>query len=52
MYVSNDHHNASISNPPWNRGKLTGQKPHLKPRHVWGIRTRLQLSKKVRLSYC
>lgn len=26
MYVSNDHHDASTSNTPWNRGKLTGQK--------------------------
>ena len=28
---------------PWNRGKLTGQKPPLKPRHIWAIRTHLQL---------
>ena len=48
MYGSNDHHDASTSNTPWNRGKLTGQKPPLKPRHVWAIRTRLQLSKRVR----
>ena len=25
MYASNDHHNASTSNAPWNRSKLTGQ---------------------------
>lgn len=30
------------------RGKLTGQKPPLQPKHVWAIRTRLQLAKKVR----
>ncbi len=48
MYVSNNHHDMSTSNTPWNRGKLTGQKPPLKPRHVWAIRTRLQLSKKMR----
>jgi integrase len=29
---------------PWNKGKLTGQKPPLQPKHVWAIRTRLQLS--------
>ena len=28
---------------PWNKGKLVGQKPPLKPKHVWAIRTRLQL---------
>ena len=29
---------------PWNKGKLTGQKPPLQPKHVWAIRTRLQLA--------
>jgi integrase len=28
---------------PWNRGKLFGQKPPLKPREIWAIRVRLQL---------
>jgi hypothetical protein len=28
---------------PWNRGKLTGAKPPLSPKHVWAVRTRLQL---------
>ena len=28
---------------PWNRGKLTGAKPPLKPKHVWAIRTKLQI---------
>jgi integrase len=32
------------SRVPWNKGKLTGQKPPLQPRHVWAIRTRLQLT--------
>jgi integrase len=26
---------------PWNKGKLIGAKPPLRPRHVWSIRTRL-----------
>ena len=30
---------------PWNKGKLTGAKPPLSPKHVWAIRTRLQLLK-------
>jgi len=33
---------------PWNKGRLTGQKPALQPKHVWAIRTRLQLANKIR----
>lgn len=33
---------------PWNKGKLIGQKPPLKPKHVWAIRTHLQLEGQVR----
>jgi hypothetical protein len=33
---------------PWNKGRLTGQKPPLQPKHVWAIRTRLQLANKIR----
>ena len=33
---------------PWNKGKLTGQKPPLRRRHVRAIRTRLQLTGKIR----
>ncbi len=38
-----------IANPtshrrvPWNKGKLTGAKPPLRPKHVWSIRTKLQI---------
>src|SRR5471030_3045020 len=28
---------------PWNKGKLTGAKPPLRPKHVWSIRTKLQI---------
>ena len=31
-----------------NKGKLIGPKPPLQPKHVWAIRTRLQLAKRVR----
>ncbi len=48
MHVSKDHHDKLVSERPWNRGKLTGQKPPLQPQQVWAIRTRLQLAKKVR----
>ena len=33
---------------PWNKGKLIGQKPPLKLKEIWSIRTRLQISNKVR----
>ncbi|TAL55277.1 tyrosine-type recombinase/integrase [Pandoraea sp.] len=33
---------------PWNKGKITGQKPAVKLREIWAIRTRLQLSSNVR----
>lgn len=33
---------------PWNKGKLLGQKPPLQPKHIWSIRTQLQLADKVR----
>ena len=29
--------------PPWNKGKLNGAKPPLRAKHVWSIRTRLQV---------
>src|SRR5262245_1502975 len=29
------------SRTPWNKGKLIGAKPPLRPKHVWSIRTRL-----------
>lgn len=33
---------------PWNKGRIIGQKPPLKPKHVWAIRTRLQMDEKWR----
>ena len=28
---------------PWNKEKLVGAKPPLRPSHVWSIRTKLQI---------
>lgn len=39
---------GSARRVPWNKGKLTGQKPPLKLREIWAIRTRLQLAGKTR----
>jgi integrase len=33
---------------PWNKGKLTGAKPSLRQKHVWAIRTKLQIEKRAR----
>jgi integrase len=33
---------------PWNKGKLTGQKPPLKLKEIWAIRVRLQITKQIR----
>ena len=33
---------------PWNKGKLTGAKPPLQPKHVWSIRTKLQIEGRAR----
>ena len=33
---------------PWNKGKLTGAKPPLRPKQVWSIRSRLQVEGKAR----
>ncbi len=32
--------------PPWNKGKLVGPKPPLRPSHVWSIRTKLQMARR------
>ena len=33
---------------PWNKGKLVGARPPLRPKHVWAIRTKLQMEREVR----
>ena len=34
--------------PAWNKGKMPGPKPPLRPGHVWAIRAKLQLEKRTR----
>src|SRR5213083_654308 len=46
-----DHQNPVPAGPmrmPWNKGKLIGAKPALRPKHVWSIRTKLQVAGRVR----
>ena len=38
----------SQSREPWNKGKLIGAKPPLRPKHVWSIRTKLQVEGQTR----
>jgi integrase len=47
----NDSNHLSIAGPGrqvWNKGKLTGPKPPMRPGHVWSIRARLQLARRTR----
>jgi hypothetical protein len=39
---------ATHKRVPWNKGKLTGPKPSLRPKHVWAIRTKLQIEGRAR----
>ena len=45
-----DHDNCGPANKrtPWNKGKLIGARPPLRPKHVWAIRTRLLLEGRIR----
>jgi hypothetical protein len=36
------------SRTPWNKGKLIGPKPPLRPKHVWSIRTQLMIAGRAR----
>ena len=40
--------NTPPRRPPWNKGKLIGAKPPLRPSHVWSIRTKLQIEGRTR----
>jgi integrase len=43
MSDSEAHPLKDRSGTPWNKGKLIGAKPPLRPKHVWSIRTRLMV---------
>ena len=48
MQINGELTSVPRSRRPWNKDKFTGPKPPLQPRHVWAIRTRLQLSGQIR----
>ncbi|GIQ75631.1 hypothetical protein [Bradyrhizobium sp. RD5-C2] len=33
---------------PWNKGRIVGAKPPLRPKHVWSIRTKLEVEGRMR----
>jgi integrase len=48
MYATENWTSPTAKRVPWNKGKLTGAKPPLRPKHVWAIRTRLQIEQQTR----
>ncbi|WP_454620278.1 integrase [Bradyrhizobium cenepequi] len=40
--------NRVLWNVLWNKGKIVGAKPPLRPKHVWSIRTKLQVEGRTR----
>ncbi len=48
MQILNELTSAPSRRRPWNKGRITGPKPPLQPRHVWAIRTRLQIAGQTR----
>ena len=48
MQTTNEPTHELKQHQPWNKGRFTGPKPPLQPRHVWAIRARLQLAGRIR----
>ena len=48
MQMTKEPNCKSHRRQPWNKGRITGPKPPLQPRHVWAIRTRIQLADRKR----
>jgi hypothetical protein len=48
MEVHEDSTPPARKRTPWNKGKLIGAKPPLWPKHVWSIRTKLQIEGLIR----
>ena len=48
MQFQHDLFDSPQTRSPWNKGKLIGAKPPLRPKHVWSIRTKLQVEGRTR----
>ncbi len=49
--MNNNHEGEELTparRVPWNKDKLIGAKPPLRPSHVWSIRTKLQMADRKR----
>jgi len=46
--MSDNVFSATPRRTPWNKGKLIGARPPLRPKHVWSIRTRLLVEGRTR----
>jgi hypothetical protein len=46
-----EHNYSNFFSPrpaPWNKGKLIGAKPPLRPKHIWSVRTKLLVEGRTR----
>src|SRR4030081_26 len=53
--ITQDHENAeptTLKRVPWDKGKLIGTNPPLRAKHVWSIRTKLQVEGRTRDRLC
>jgi integrase len=48
MYENENSVSLNTKRAPWNKGKLIGPRPPLRQKHVWAIRTRLQIEQQLR----
>jgi hypothetical protein len=48
MQDHNDFIPSTSKRSAWNKGKLIGARPPLRPKHVWSIRTKLQVEGRTR----
>src|SRR5712664_2849688 len=48
MTMQDNETEAAPKRAAWNKGKLIGAKPPLRPKHVWSIRTKLQIADRKR----
>ena len=48
MYIQEHSTIEVASRIPWNKDRVIGPKPPLKPQEIWAIRSRLQLARRVR----
>lgn len=48
MQYYTDQNTFQYTHTPWNKGKILGQKPPLKPQDIWAIRVHLKMKKRLR----